>query len=81
VSKRKRKAVEEPVNGHAPVSSVTARLFADGRKLHDLRLVCGHLKRVAQPGPVHLQKFIERVFAIAGVGGEEAKPAEGAQTE
>lgn len=79
VPKRKRKEAEQPVNGDAKVSNYTSRLFDDGRKLHELRLTCGHLKRVANPGPGHLQKFIDRVFAIAGVGGEESKPAEGAQ--
>jgi hypothetical protein len=81
VAKRKRKEVEQPVNGDAKVSNYTSRLFDDGRKLHDLRLACGHLKRVAQPGPVHLQKFIDRVFTIAGVGESESKPAEEAHTD
>jgi len=45
----------------------TARLFDDGRKVHQIRLACGHLKRVAQPVPKHLQSFIDRVFGIVGV--------------
>jgi hypothetical protein len=56
-------------------------MFADGDKLNDIRLACGHLKRIGQPGPAHLQKFIERVFAIAGVGQEaQAAAEEGAQS-
>ena len=78
MKRRKSKAVDGPVNGNPSVADVTASMFADSRKLSDLRTACGHLKRVAKPGPVHLQKFIERVFAIAGVGGEEDQPAEDA---
>jgi selenocysteine-specific translation elongation factor len=74
MAKRKRKETAEPVNGELKSSKYTERLFEDGRKLHDLRMACGHLKRIAAPGPVHLQKFIDRVFAIAGVG-EESQTA------
>lgn len=67
MAKRKRKAVDAPVNGDRKESKYIARLFEDGRKLHEIRLACGHLKRVGAPGPVHLQKFIDRVFSIVGV--------------
>lgn len=70
MAKRKRKEHADAVNGELKQSKYTSRMFEDGDKLNSIRLACGHLKRVAQPGPVHLQKFIDRVFSIAGVAQE-----------
>lgn len=75
--KRKRREPTEAVNGELKESKYTSRLFQDGRKLHEIRLACGHLKRVGAPGPVHLQKFIDRVFSIAGVEQEVDPLAQG----
>jgi len=81
VAKRKRKEQAEPVNGELKESKYTARLFDDGRKLHQIRLACGNLKRIGAPGPVHLQKFIDRVFGIAGVEQQgESAATDGAQS-
>jgi hypothetical protein len=78
VPKRTKRVRPAATNGAVNVSKLTERMFADGDKLNDIRLACGHLRRVAQPGPMHLQKFIERVFAIAGVGQEAATADAGA---
>jgi hypothetical protein len=81
LAKRKKKEHHEETNGTRSMANITARLFDDQRNLHEIRLACGHLKRVAAPGPEHLQKFIDRVFTIAGVEqGAEINAAEGAQS-
>ena len=77
MAKRKRKEPAEAVNGESKQSKYTSRLFNDGRKLHEVRLACGHLKRVGTPGAVHLQKFIDRVFSIAGVEQEADDATQG----
>lgn len=76
MAKRKSRERAEPVNGELKQSKYTSRLFSDGRKLHEIQLACGHLKRVGAPGPVHLQKFIDRVFSIAGVEQESDPTAQ-----
>lgn len=77
--KRRERAVEPNFNSSAV--NFTQRLFEDGEKLYEIRLACGHLKRVRQPGAEHLKKFIEHVFTIAGVELEaKAATAEGAQS-
>jgi hypothetical protein len=77
MAKRKRKEPAEAVNGELKQSKYTSRLFNDGRKLREIAVACGHLKRVGAPGPVHLQKFIDRVFSIAGVEQESDNAAQG----
>lgn len=78
MAKRKRKEPAESVNGESKQSKYTSRLFDDGRKLREIAVACGHLKRVKTPGPVHLEKFIDRVFSIAGVA-QEGEQADGHQ--
>lgn len=42
-------------------------VFGGQHKLHQLDLACKQLKRIQNPGPEHVHKFIERVFGIADV--------------
>jgi hypothetical protein len=67
MAKRKRKETAEVVNGASTQTKFTSRLFDDKRKLREIAVACGHLKRVAEPGPTHVAKFIDRVFALAGI--------------
>jgi hypothetical protein len=81
VKTRKRKAA---VDGEAPPEGTAAEagqelstelklhaaVFGEREKLHQVRLACGHLRRIADPGPDHIHKFVKRVFDIVGERGE-----------
>lgn len=74
MAKRKKReaSTATPVNGSA--QSFVERMREDSRKLRELRTACGHLRRVASPQPQHIEKFINKVFALAGI--EESNPQE-----
>lgn len=75
MAKRKRKEATAAHSANGSVSNFAERLRADSNKLHELRLACGHLKRSQTWGPDQIEKFITRVFSIAGIEQEE-QPAQ-----
>lgn len=79
MAKRKKKEAPAAASSNGSAQSFAQRLRADSNKLHELKLACGHLKRSATWGPDQIEKFINRVFAIAGV--EEPAPAQQASAE
>ena len=76
MAKRKKKQTEATASVNGSAQSFAERLRADSNKLHELRLACGHLKRSQTWGPDQIEKFINRVFAIAGM--EETAPEQAA---
>jgi hypothetical protein len=44
-------------------------VFGEREKLHRVRLACGQLKRIADPGPEHIHTFVKRIFDIVGERG------------
>jgi hypothetical protein len=81
VAKRKRKTAadgEVPPEGTAAEAGeellddlkLHTAVFGERTKLHEVRLACGHLRRIANPGPEHIHKFVKRVFDIVDERGE-----------
>lgn len=76
--KRRRKSGEgdevetgRPVEGmegvDAPVDKVRAAVFQNEGAINAVAQACRNLKRIQDPGPEHIMKFIDRVFTCAGV--------------
>jgi hypothetical protein len=50
-----------------PVDRVRAAVFQNEGAINAVAQACRNLKRIQDPGPEHIIKFIDRVFACAGV--------------
>lgn len=69
-AKKKKSRAERDAEDHGSIGApdrLRNAVFGDRNELHQIRLACGHLKRVKNPGAQHIHRFIERVFTIAGV--------------
>jgi hypothetical protein len=68
-SRRKKRADKEAEDygGIGAPDKLRNAVFGDRNELRQIRVACGHLKRVKQPESKHIHRFIERVFEIAGV--------------
>lgn len=67
---RRRSRAERNAEDHGSIGApdkLRNAVFGDRNELRQIRVACGHLKRVKQPESKHIHRFIERVFEIAGV--------------
>ena len=81
MAKRKRKEAPAPSSTNGAVQGFAEKLRADSNKLHELQLVCGHLNRSKAWGPDQIEKFITRVFVIAGIVVPNPAPVDAAQSD
>lgn len=78
MAKRKRKSGEgdevetgRPFEGQDGVNGtgdkLRAAVFQNEGAINAVAQACRNLKRIKDPGPAHIMKFVERVFACSGV--------------